>query len=355
MFKDENDFKELVNKAYRNGWTYSTCTPEMWTDYSNRCMHFMQYLEDLKRNKGSLETVKILIGEAPPFYRATKKPYEKAYFYSPDETGNSPWFSAPLAHFCPDEELKNKHDKLLALASKGVLLLDIFPFPIIQDTEMRTDITGEFAKHLETYFLPFVKSILEHLELEPEKIEWGIAATKYAGTQLMLGENSRSVLGNGIKDFFESPITKNNTGKITFKSVLKFHDDSKLPMVICKDSLNLSIWSSSKKKKVLSPYFVFVVTLLNAKLWLEYVDDKKVNKRSFSAYTYTNDQIGDDVEKFLRGFNTRLRKKIMLPIFSTVSGGISFNDKAFFNSHKVLIVKKKVLKKKVLKKKVLKK
>ena len=351
MFKDKNDFKKLVNKAYRNGWTYSTCTPEMWTDYSNRCMHFMQYLEDLKRNKGSLETVKILIGEAPPFYRATKKPYEKAYFYSPDETGNSPWFSAPLAHFCPDEELKNKHDKLLALASKGVLLLDIFPFPIIQDTEMRTDITGEFAKHLETYFLPFVKSILEHLELEPEKIEWGIAATKYAGTQLMLGENSRSVLGNGIKDFFESPITKKNTGKITFKSVLKFHDDSKLPMVICKDSLNLSIWSSSKnKKKVFSPYFVFIITLLNAKEWLECLKDAKNRKESFTSHDFTNQLVNNKLEDFLRELNMQLSEKKMLPIFSTAYGGISFNDKAFFNSHKVLIVKKKVLKKKVLKK-----
>ena len=33
MFKDKNDFKKLVNKAYRNGWTYSTFTPEMWIDY----------------------------------------------------------------------------------------------------------------------------------------------------------------------------------------------------------------------------------------------------------------------------------------------------------------------------------
>ncbi len=33
MFKDKNDFKKLVNKAYANGWTYSIFTPEMWIDY----------------------------------------------------------------------------------------------------------------------------------------------------------------------------------------------------------------------------------------------------------------------------------------------------------------------------------
>lgn len=73
-------FEELVQSAYDNGWTYSSCTPEMWRDYVERWNHFVKYLEDLKKNP-ELKTVKILIGEAPPFYRATKKPYEKAYFY----------------------------------------------------------------------------------------------------------------------------------------------------------------------------------------------------------------------------------------------------------------------------------
>jgi hypothetical protein len=345
MFKNENDFKILVDKAYGNGWTYSTFTSEIWTDYNNRCRHFEQYLYHLKNNKSSLETVKILIGEAPPFYRATKESNERAYFYSPEETGSSPWFSAPLVHFVGKKKNNLKQNKLYALAEKGILLLDVFPFPIIQDTEMRMDITGEFAEHLKTYFLPFVKSVIEYLELESEKIEWGIAATKYAGTQLMLGENSRVVLENGIKDFFESPITKKITGEIAFKSYLKFHDDSKESFSPSNNSLNLSIWSSSKKKKAFSPYFVFVVTLLNAKLWIEYVEQKKVEKSIFSAYTFTSKQVGVDVEKFLIAINQKLREKKMLPIFSTFSGGISFNDKAFFNSHKVLIVKKKVLKK----------
>lgn len=350
MFKDENDFKELVNKAYRNGWTYSTCTPEMWTDYSNRCMHFIQYLKDLKRNKGSLETVKILIGEAPPFYRATKESNERAYFYSPEETGSSPWFSAPLVHFVGKKKNNLKQNKLYALAEKGILLLDVFPFPIIQDTEMRMDITGEFAEHLKTYFLPFVRSVIEYLELESEKIEWGIAATKYAGTQLILGENSRVVLENGIKDFFESPITKKITGEIAFKSYLKFHDDSEEPFSPSNYSLNLSIWSSSKnKKKVFSPYFVFIITLLNAKEWLECLKDAKNRKESFTSHDFTKQLVNNKLEDFLRELNMQLSEKKMLPIFSTASGGISFNEKAFFNSHEVLLPKKKSMKKKARK------
>jgi hypothetical protein len=337
-------FRDLVQTAYDNGWTYSSCTPEMWKEYVERWNHFVEYLKYMRVNREQ-QIVKILIGEAPPFYRATKERCDRAYFYSPEETGFSPWFSSPLIHFVGKKKIKSKRNKLEALAKKRVLLLDVFPFPIIQDTEMRMDITGKFAKHLQTYFLDYVKSVIVYLELETEKIEWGVAATKYAGTQLMLGENSRCVLGNGIIDFFKSPITE----KITFKSVLKFHDDSKLPMVICKDSLNLSIWSSSKKKKVLSPYFVFVVTLLNAKEWLEYVKDAKNRKESFTSHDFTKQLLDNKLEDFLRELNRELSEKKMLPIFSTASGGISFNEKAFFNSHEVLLPKKKSMKKKAKK------
>jgi hypothetical protein len=47
----------------------------------------------------------------------------------------------------------NKPEDLIELATKQFLLLDIFPFPIIQDTEIRKEVTGEFGAWLELYFI----------------------------------------------------------------------------------------------------------------------------------------------------------------------------------------------------------
>lgn len=347
-------FERLVNNAYNNGWTYSSCTPEMWEDYVKRWNHFFEYLDYMKTEYNG-DTLKILIGEAPPFYRATKECHDRAYFYSPYETGSSPWFSAPLANFVDDKNLEDKKAKLNALAKEGVLLLDIFPFPIIQDTEMRMDITGGFAEHLKEYFVTFVLSVLRYLDVQSKNTQvfWGIAATKYAGTQLMLGENSRRVLKEGFTDIFIKPIAEKNTGEITFKRTLKFHDVSEEVLTPCKDRLNLSVWSSSKKqKKVFSPYFVFVVTLLNANDWLTYVSEAKKLKLSVTSHDFAKKIVreNNNLNDFLIKLNEQLGGWSMLPIFSTASGGISFNEHAFFNSNEVLAPKKKPMKKKVRKK-----
>ncbi|MFM9423449.1 MAG: hypothetical protein RIR06_1910 [Bacteroidota bacterium] len=334
-------FERLVKNAYKNGWTYSSCTHEMWEDYVVQWNHFIDYIDRLKLSDG-LDVVKILIGEAPPFYRATKKPYEKAYFYSPDETGNSPWFSAPLAHFCSDKKIKNKHDKLLALASKGVLLLDIFPFPIIQDTEMRTDITGEFADHLSTYFFPHVKSVLHYLDSYPDgksrklKIEWGITATKYAGTQLMLGENSRSCFDKNFRYFFNSPLTHPFTNGVYHKKYIRFFNSGIKPPPNV-DYLDIPNWTMSNAKEVESPYFIFVVTLLFANRWAQWRQERKdqekrYSQRAFFKFLYSDD--GADGKVTLDQINKLLAEKPILPIFSTDKGQarISMKKGGFFNS-----------------------
>lgn len=61
-------FERLVNNAYNNGWTYSSCTDEIWKDYVERWNHFVRYLKFMRDNFKE-ETIKVLIGEAPPFYR----------------------------------------------------------------------------------------------------------------------------------------------------------------------------------------------------------------------------------------------------------------------------------------------
>ena len=337
--KNKKEFRKLVNSAYQAGWTYSSFTNELWVEYANRWNHFVDYVEALKANT-KLTEIRILIGEAPPFYRATKKPYEKAYFYSPYETGNSPWFSAPLAYFVRNNFFDNKQAKLAALAKEGVLLLDIFPFPIIQDTEMRTDITGEFADHLSTYFFPLVKSVLLYLDSYPErksrklKIEWGITATKYAGTQLMLGENSRSCFDKNFPDFFKNPIKHYDTKNIYHKKFIRFYCSS-FPPNGQSSYLDIPNWTISNEEKVHSPYFIFVVTLLFANEWMCWLkkrkeDGKRYSQKAFVKYLFSGKRAKGKIT--LDEINKLLAKRPILPIFSAGMKRISLIPCDFFNS-----------------------
>ena len=334
-------FKRLVKNAYKNGWTYSSCTDEMWEEYVGRWNHFIDYIDRLKLSDG-LDVVKILIGEAPPFYRATKENYERAYFYAPNETGSSPWFSAPFACFVEKKELVDKQNKLHALADKGILLLDIFPFPIIQDTEMRTDITGEFAGHLSTYFFPLVKSVLHYLKSYPEgksrelNIEWGITATKYAGTQLMLGENSRSCFDDNFPCFFNNPLTLPDTNEVYHKQFIRFFSSSFTPLIDV-DYLDIPDWTTSNDKEVKSPYFIFVVTLLHANEWNDWLKTrkkmgKKYSQKAFVDYLFSGERPNGQIT--LSEINDLLAKRPVLPIFSTDKGRarISMKNGDFFNS-----------------------
>ena len=146
--KKKKWFEELVQSAYDNGWTYSSCTPEMWSDYVERWNHFVEYLEYMRDNLEQ-QTVKILIGEAPPFYRANITKKKRSYFYDPNETLHTPWFGALYKKFVLDNKnettKKSKEVKLQELAAKGTLLIDLFPFPIIQSPEVRMEVTGNFS------------------------------------------------------------------------------------------------------------------------------------------------------------------------------------------------------------------
>ena len=330
--KNKKEFRKLVNSAYQAGWTYSSFTNELWVEYANRWNHFVDFVDALKANT-KLEKIKILIGEAPPFYRAIKKDHEKAYFYSPHETGTSPWFSAPLAYFVKNKNLENKRAKLDAIAKEGVLLLDIFPFPIVKDTEMRTDITGEFAKHLIDYFVPFVLSVLECLGLESRelKIEWGITATKYAGTQFILGQNSRKVMLGSFENIFDSPIDG-----IQYKRTLQFYS-SESPLSSSKEILNIPNWTGVYDERVHSPYFIFVVTLLYANYWSQWRQEreglkKRYSQKAFVKYLFSGKSAEGKIT--LDEINKLLAERPILPIFSTDKGRISMVKGNFFNSQK---------------------
>ena len=322
MFKNKKDFKKLVNKAYRNGWTYSTFTPEMWTDYNNRCKHFEQYLVKLKKNE-SIETVKILIGEAPPFYRANITKKKRSYFYDPNETLHTPWFGALYKKFVLDNKnettKKSKEVKLQELAEKGILLIDLFPFPIIQSPEVRMEVTGNFSGWIKIYFKPFLDAVLNYLkdELKEVKFEFGMAATKYAATQFLLGTNVRDILLEE-PSLLNQPITNPK-----FVGIMKFHAGKEK---IVKEVLFLPIYVQKKDnsfdKKKYNDYFEFIITILYSEDWLKFDDDSvgKFVKLKMKEYG------------FLVDLNERLSKRNLLPIYSADGVMISLEEGVFFNS-----------------------
>jgi len=96
------------------------------------------FLEVLKDNAGAPKIEYIMIGEAaPPLSPSIPGQIpdnENSYFYNIHH-GTSGYFTAPCKAF--GIPLGNKTSRLLALARKGVLLLDIFPFATNYSTNFR--------------------------------------------------------------------------------------------------------------------------------------------------------------------------------------------------------------------------
>jgi len=101
------------------------------------------FLEVLKANAGAPKIEYIMIGEAaPPLSPSIPGQIPdngNSYFYNIHH-GTSAYFTAPCTAF--DIPSGNKTRRLLALARKGVLLLDIFPFATNYKTEFRNWLNG---------------------------------------------------------------------------------------------------------------------------------------------------------------------------------------------------------------------
>jgi hypothetical protein len=269
------------------------------------------------------QIVKILIGEAPPFYRANVLKGNRSYFYDPEETKYTPWFGALYKKFVlnGEEEMlkKSKEDKLKELASKGVLLIDLFPFPIIQSTEVRMEVTGNFSEWIKIYFKPFLDAVWNSLkdELKEVKFEFGMAATKYAATQFLLGTNVRDILLEE-PSLLNQPITNPR-----FVDIIQFHAGYE---EIKTNALFLPIYVQKKDKsfdeKKYNDYFEFIVTILYSEEWLKFDDD--------SVSKFVKLKMKED--GFLDELNERLSKRNLLPIYSADGVMISLEEGVFFNS-----------------------
>jgi hypothetical protein len=194
----KEQFEDLYNKAWENGWVYGKFFQELYYEYLVNWVYFIVYLDKLKMTNP--KNVEILIGEAPPYWKGNAKNKDKSYFYNPAQTNSSKWLNAPAdwksgVKFIPkgNDLTSIKIEKLNFLAEEGLILFDIFPFPIIQDTKIRQAVSGKFPEHIETYFIPKLNSIINYIGVEKENIKYGFVATTYGSLHLLFGDQTRKL------------------------------------------------------------------------------------------------------------------------------------------------------------------
>ncbi len=239
----KEDFENLYNKAWKNGWVYGKFFQELYDEYLVNWVYFVDYLDVLKgvaqnermyervnekfvivtakkqnpiiieaedhfsittETKNWPERIEILIGEAPPYWKGNAENKDKSYFYNPhyfEKKGS--WITAPLAFKgikSLESSAEDKIKKLYNLAKTGMFLFDIFPFPIIQDTKIRQAVSGKFPEHIKNYFIPKLKSIIEYIRLEKENvnIKYGFVATTFGSLHLLFGDKTRELF---LKEF----------------------------------------------------------------------------------------------------------------------------------------------------------
>jgi hypothetical protein len=210
-------FEKMHRAAWNNGWCYGPAFTELYLDYLENWNCFKSYLDCLISNiKGNDFTLNLLIGEAPPAWKGTNNPKERSYFYNPKHSKKTDWLDQPFAYFHKLKqpmlwkEIKGKYslsvpqptkqEKLNFLSETGVLLIDIFPFPIKQQTEVRKEITSRFSHHVILYFIQHVQKIKEYIackiQIDAAKIQicCGLMAPEYTSLQLMYDPKITSYL-----------------------------------------------------------------------------------------------------------------------------------------------------------------
>jgi hypothetical protein len=197
----KEQFEDLYNKAWENGWVYGKFFQELYDEYLVNWRYFIVYLDNLKITKH--KNIEILIGEAPPYWKGNANNEDKSYFYNPEQTNSSKWLNAPADWKSVGNKFKTnaktkdlkiiKNEKLTFLAKKGLILFDIFPFPIIQDTKIRQAVSGKFPEHIEHYFIPKLNSIIKYVDVHKRDIKYGFVATTYGSLHLLFGDKTREL------------------------------------------------------------------------------------------------------------------------------------------------------------------
>lgn len=262
------EFKSLHRDAWQNGWTYGPAYRELYDDYLVNWIYFVDYLDfmiklkcnehtrfrDCQEYKSIFEnflqskvkeefikdhwckqfdqaksknnsrkfTLKIFIGEAPPYWKGMDlhNYKERNYFYHPLSKQTQSYFLVPSKIFLKNPQqgfrAEKKVEFLAALASKGFVLIDIFPFPIIQETEIRQEVTGAFGEWISdkfhyqfnTYINYVINNLQNCCQKKVEK-QYAIATPLYGALQICFGETTRNNFIKHIdKDFYKKSISE---------------------------------------------------------------------------------------------------------------------------------------------------
>ena len=258
------EFESLHRDAWQNGWTYGPAYRELYDDYLVNWIYFVDYLDLLikkrcKKHKRFRETnefqifisnfnsnykedfkkqaendiwkpcfvnvdpseeiqcvLKIFIGEAPPYWagKIVTCFREKNYFYLPNDQKKGSYYTVAQNIFNIEEH--TKIGLLEKLAEKGFILIDIFPFPIIQETEIRQEVTGAFGEWISdkfhyqfnTYINYVINNLQNCCQKKVEK-QYAIATPLYGALQICFGETTRNNFIQHIdKDFYKKSISE---------------------------------------------------------------------------------------------------------------------------------------------------
>ncbi len=128
----------------------------------------------------------ILIGEAAPapsipLLNNNQEDISNTYFYNKTHVGSTNYFNAPLKAWGINKKTKENKDKskteiLVELADKGVLLIDLSPFAVNYNEQMREKISQCLFKDLETRIqnLSYLNSKWDFCLIAPQKTSMGI-------------------------------------------------------------------------------------------------------------------------------------------------------------------------------------
>ena len=268
------DFFKVHKNAWENGWTYGPGFDELYLDYLVNWVYFVDYLDVLiksinashsrlysrsdndivtipfvngeitkiqvvdcyvsffdQQNKPDSEeiTLKFLIGEAPPFWAGKSKQINRTYYYNPNHTGSTNYLYVPYNHFIPEKyRKKDKYEKLIQLAEKHVILIDVFPFPIWQKSEIRSTITDNFSWHIRNYFVSFFNDLYDYLKVNSKKInfsnEFAFIAPEFTSLQFMYGSITQKILHSCFSKFGNvRPLSLSEATVVSRISDTQFH------------------------------------------------------------------------------------------------------------------------------------
>lgn len=371
----KKEFQDLYDKAWDYGWVYGKFFQELYDEYLVNWVYFVDYLDVLKgvelddrmykriqdnfvivtaKNQNPIiieakdfyldlfpkkvlkeklneeveeqeiiTCVEILIGEAPPYWKGNADNEDKSYFYNPSQIHNSPWLNGPANwkssnnKFMPEkkEKVEIKIEKLKLLAYKKVVLIDFLPFPIIQNTKVRQNITGGFSYLLSNYFIDKYNEITSYINNSQEEIinfKHGFVATTYTSLQFIFDDsiNDEAKSKSFREKILKSPIIGVKIGELQFG----YKDE------MIKVSALISTKKKSGETKVeYKPLFKFIYELYT--------------KNKFNSSHEDINRIIDDLNSF--------GLLMKCPIFMVEGGSVNMSE-SFFNSIDRLLGEKEI-------------